>query len=59
VSYIQDWSHPDEKHRSEYEKLQARFTGGIRSIEVNDSDAANVYAMTPVQTTTLSPEARF
>jgi len=54
VYYIHDWSHPDEKHRSEYEKLQARFPGGIRGIAVDDPDAdwAAPKRTQPAQSTT-------
>jgi dCMP deaminase len=39
VYYITDWAHPDEKQRAEYERIQARFPGGIRQLNVADSDA--------------------
>jgi dCMP deaminase len=38
VYYLRDWNHPDEKARAEYEKLQARFPGGIRTINMEDPD---------------------
>jgi dCMP deaminase len=39
VYYVHDWSHPDEKHKAEYEKLQARFPQGIHKIDLDDPDA--------------------
>jgi dCMP deaminase len=40
VFFLHDWSHPDETKRAEYERLQARFPGGIRQLPVEDPDAA-------------------
>lgn len=36
VYYLHDWSHPDADKRSEYDRLQARFTGGIRKLDQVD-----------------------
>ena len=38
VYYIHDWSHPDAKHQAEYDRIQARFPGGIRQLRVDDPD---------------------
>ena len=39
VYYLHDWSHPDPRHKSEYERLQTAFPGGIRKLEMDDPDA--------------------
>ncbi|MEO7966437.1 MAG: dCMP deaminase family protein [Gemmatimonadaceae bacterium] len=39
VYYLHDWMHPDAAKQSEYERLQARFTGGIRRLETDDPRA--------------------
>jgi dCMP deaminase len=39
VFYLHDWTHPDAEKRAEYERLQARFPGGIRHLDVPDPDA--------------------
>jgi dCMP deaminase len=39
VYYLHDWSHPDPAHKAEYERLQTAFTGGIRRISVEDTEA--------------------
>jgi len=41
VYYLHDWSHPDPKHKAEYERIQTAFsaTGGIRQLEMEDPDA--------------------
>ena len=39
VYYIHDWFHPDSEKNAEYEKIQSRFTGGIRRLEMEDPDA--------------------
>jgi dCMP deaminase len=36
VYYIHDWQHPDADKQAEYGKLQARFTDGIRKIDMED-----------------------
>jgi dCMP deaminase len=40
VYYLHDWTHLDAEKRAEYERLQARFPGGIRKLEMNDPGAA-------------------
>jgi dCMP deaminase len=40
VFYIHDWAHPETDKRSEYERLQACFPGGIRQLKLEDQDAA-------------------
>lgn len=49
VYYLHDWKHPDPGVWSEYERLQARFPGGIRRVEMEDprKDWA-VSSMSPV-----------
>lgn len=39
VYFLHDWVHPDPHYQSEYERLQSRFTGGIRHLAVDDPDA--------------------
>jgi dCMP deaminase len=39
VYYLHDWVHPDGVKQAEYERLQARFPGGIRHLEHDDPDA--------------------
>lgn len=39
VYYLHDWTHPDPQHNAEFEKIQARFPGGIRRLEMEDPDA--------------------
>ncbi len=39
VYYLHDWSHPDPTRQSEYERLQSRFRGGIRRMEMDDPRA--------------------
>jgi dCMP deaminase len=38
VFYMHDWKHPDPDVWHEYEKLQQRFPGGIRKLEMEDPD---------------------
>jgi dCMP deaminase len=38
VFYMHDWKHPDPDVWHEYEKLQQRFPGGIRKLEMDDPD---------------------
>jgi dCMP deaminase len=52
VYFIHDWSHPNEKHRAEYEKLQARFPGGIHKIGMEDPDEA--WAVAPKSSATTA-----
>lgn len=40
VYYLHDWQHPDPEYQSQYERLQARFRGGIRQLKLDDPDAA-------------------
>ena len=39
VYYLHDWTHPNAEHQAEYERLQSRFPGGIRRIDLPDPDA--------------------
>ena len=39
VYYLHDWTHPDPHYQAEYERLQSRFSGGIRHLDVADPDA--------------------
>lgn len=39
VFYLHDWIHPDREKQSEYERLQSRFPGGIRRLEMDDPKA--------------------
>jgi dCMP deaminase len=39
VHYLHEWEHPDRPREEEYERLQARFPGGIRHLEHPDPDA--------------------
>ena len=38
VFYVHDWSHPDKAKNAEYERLQARFRGGIKRLDMDDAD---------------------
>ena len=39
VYYLHDWTHPNPMHKAEYERLQARFEGGIRRLDMPDPEA--------------------
>ena len=39
VYYLHDWSHPNPAHKAEYDRLQSRFPGGIRRLEMQDPEA--------------------
>ena len=39
VYYLHDWAHPDLAKHAEYERLQARFPGGIRRLDIVDPRA--------------------
>lgn len=39
VYFLHDWTHPDPRYQAEYERLQSRFTGGIRHLDLPDPDA--------------------
>jgi dCMP deaminase len=41
VYYLHDWSHPDPdpERQAEYDRLQARFPGGIHPLEMEDTEA--------------------
>jgi dCMP deaminase len=39
VRYIHDWSHPDLAKRTEYERIQARFPGGVSIAAIDDPQA--------------------
>ena len=40
VYYLHDWTHPDREKQAEYTRLQGRFPGGLRRLEVPDPKAA-------------------
>jgi hypothetical protein len=46
--------HPDPQYQAEYERLQSRFTGGIRHLPVDDPDAA--WAITSRRTEAGRPD---
>jgi dCMP deaminase len=54
VYYIHDWTHPDRDKRSEYERLQGCFPGGIRQLKVIDPDQD--WAISSKQAQTLGRE---
>jgi dCMP deaminase len=39
VYYLHDWTHPDRAKHAEYERLQGRFVGGIRRLDMVDPRA--------------------
>jgi dCMP deaminase len=39
VYFLHDWAHPDAGEQAEYTRLQARFPGGIKRLELKDPDA--------------------
>ena len=39
VYFIHDWAHPDADFRAQYERIQARFQGGIRRLAMVDPQA--------------------
>jgi dCMP deaminase len=39
VYYLHDWMHPDPERQAEYARLQGRFPGGIRRLELDDPKA--------------------
>ena len=40
VFYLHEWKHPDAAYRTEYEKLQNHFPGGVLKLEMEDPDSA-------------------
>jgi dCMP deaminase len=38
VYYLHDWNPSDSDLNAEYDKIQARFPGGIRQLEMEDPD---------------------
>jgi len=36
VYFLHDWSHPEERFAQEYERLQSRFPGGVRKVDLPD-----------------------
>jgi dCMP deaminase len=40
VYYLNDWVYPDPERHAEYNRLQARFPGGIRKLDMEDTKAA-------------------
>jgi dCMP deaminase len=39
VCYIHDWAHPDAAKQTEYRRIQDRFPGGVRAVDVVDPQA--------------------
>jgi dCMP deaminase len=39
VYYLHDWTHPDAAKQAEYSRLQGRFVGGIRRLDMEDPRA--------------------
>lgn len=39
VYYLHDWVHPDPGKRAQYDRLQARFPGGVHRLPLPDPDA--------------------
>src|SRR5829696_251896 len=39
VYYLHDWTHPDAAKQAEYTRLQGRFAGGIRRLDMDDPRA--------------------
>src|SRR5690625_1111630 len=39
VYYLHDWNYPDATKHAQYERIQARFPGGIHRLEIDDPDA--------------------
>lgn len=62
VYYLHDWTHPDERVRAEYERIQAKLPGGVRPLRgVADPEAGD--AAPPLEDTghelegeTIQPE---
>lgn len=40
VYYLHDWTHPDADKQAEYARLQGRFAGGIRRLDMEDPKAS-------------------
>ncbi|MBK9612141.1 MAG: dCMP deaminase family protein [Dehalococcoidia bacterium] len=40
VNFIHDWTHTDDEFMRQYRLIQARFTGGIRQVAIDDPRAA-------------------
>ena len=38
VRYLHDWRHPDDRVWAEYERLQARFSAGVKQVITDDPD---------------------
>lgn len=38
VYYLHEWMHPDPAVRAEYERLLAKYPGGVRRLEIEDPD---------------------
>jgi dCMP deaminase len=39
VYFLHDWAHPDADKQAEYARLQTRFPGGIRRLDLRDPEA--------------------
>jgi dCMP deaminase len=39
VCYTHDWIYPDATKRTEYERIQAHFSGGVQPLDIPDPDA--------------------
>ena len=40
VRYVHDWEHPNPDVGREYDKIQSRFAGGVKQLNLPDPDAA-------------------
>lgn len=56
IYYLHDWRHPDEKVASQYERIQARFSGGVRPLHDIIDPAEETAA--PLVSTGHEPEDR-
>jgi dCMP deaminase len=56
IHFLHDWSHPDERVRAEYERIQAKLPGGVRPLRgIVDPEAVNTSAP-PLADTGHEPE---
>jgi dCMP deaminase len=52
VYYLHPWNYPDPNVQAEYEKLRARFPGGMKQLTMDDPDAA--WAVSSLRARTVS-----
>ena len=38
VRYLHEWQHPEENAKAQYDRLQARFSDGVKHIKIDDPD---------------------